>query len=164
MSIVTITYLQMLSRDRIRSRLCPDNRFMVREATVKQWRFNRFLYDLVGNDWTWVDKLSWSDVQWKQYAEADSMRTFGAYYDGSPAGYFELHSAAGDVEISYFGLAPAFIGKGLGGYLLTVTLEEAWRMNPNRVWVHTCSQDHPGALSNYQARGMEIYQEDHVAL
>ncbi|MBI1840854.1 MAG: GNAT family N-acetyltransferase, partial [Verrucomicrobia bacterium] len=127
MSIVTITYLQMLSRDRIRPRPCPDDRFAVREATVKQGRFNRFLYELVGSDWMWLDKLSWTEAEWKHYAESDAMRTFGAYYDGSPAGYFELHSARCDVEISYFGLAPAFIGRGFGGYLLTAALEEAWR-------------------------------------
>ena len=164
MSIVTITYLQMVSREAIRPKPCPDPRFVVREATVKQWRFNRFLYELVGSDWLWVDKLEWSDVEWKLYAEANAMRTFAAYYDGSPAGYFELHSKDDEVEISYFGLAPAFIGKGFGGYLLTVTLEEAWRMTPSRVWVHTCTQDHPGALANYQARGMRIYREEHVAL
>jgi hypothetical protein len=26
------------------------------------------------------------------------------------------------------------------------------------VWVHTCTLDHPQALPNYLARGLEIYQ------
>jgi hypothetical protein len=30
-------------------------------------------------------------------------------------------------------------------------------MAPTRVWVHTCTLDHPAALANYQARGMKIY-------
>lgn len=29
-----------------------------------------------------------------------------------------------------------------------------------RVWVHICSLDHPSALANYQARGLQIYRED----
>src|SRR4030095_14361795 len=55
-----------------------------------------------------------------------------------------------------FGLLPEFIGRGLGGPLLTSAIEEAWRTSPSasRVWVHTCNLDHPSALGNYQARGM----------
>jgi hypothetical protein len=26
-----------------------------------------------------------------------------------------------------------------------------------RVWLHTCSLDHPAALANYQARGFRIF-------
>jgi len=62
------------------------------------------------------------------------------------------------VEIAYFGLVPQFIGRGLGGPLLTRTLEEAWKLGPNRVWVHTCTLDHVAALANYKARGMVVYE------
>lgn len=158
---VTVTYLQIFSPSDIRTRRCPDPRFVVKEATTKQWQFNRFLYQWVGQDWLWVDKLSWTDEQWQAYAESDALRTLVGYHDGSPAGYFELHQADGEVQIAYFGLGPRFIGRGLGGFLLTVALQEAFKMNPSRVWVHTCTRDHPGALSNYQARGMAIYREEH---
>jgi GNAT superfamily N-acetyltransferase len=89
------------------------------------------------------------------------LRTFVAYVDGSPAGYFELlPDGEGGIEIVYFGLLPSFVGRGLGGHLLTTALEEAWRMDPTRVWVHTCSLDHPAALKNYQARGMDLYRTE----
>jgi GNAT superfamily N-acetyltransferase len=57
---------------------------------------------------------------------------------------------------------PEFIGRGFGGALLTSAIEEAWRMSPSitRVWVHTCTWDHPDALANYQARGMVIYKRE----
>ena len=43
---------------------------------------------------------------------------------GTPAGYFELEAQErGNVEIAYFGLLPRFIGRGLGGALLTATVE-----------------------------------------
>lgn len=45
---------------------------------------------------------------------------------------------------------------GLGGDLLTRALEEAWRLEAKRVWVHTCSLDSPAALANYQARGVRL--------
>ena len=33
-------------------------------------------------------------------------------------------------------------------------------MGAARDWVHTCSLDHPQALSNYQARGFRIYRTE----
>ncbi len=160
MTTITITYLEMTDRSQLRPRLCADPRFRILEATVPQWRFNRFLYELVGADWEWRDKTPWTDEQWRSYAEDTAVRTFAAYYDGAPAGYFELRQREEDIEIAQLGLAPPFIGKGLGGALLTRALEEAWGMNPNRVWLHTCTLDHPTALDNYKARGLVVYRTE----
>jgi GNAT superfamily N-acetyltransferase len=160
MSNITTTYLEMTDVTQLRPKACADPRFRVLEATVRQWRFNRFLYEWVGAKWAWNDKLSWSDEQWRSYVEDENLRTFVAYYDGSPAGYFELSEREREVEIVYFGLALAFIGRGLGGPLLTRALEEAWSMTPRRVWVHTCSLDHASALNNYKARGMMVYRTE----
>ena len=60
---------------------------------------------------------------------------------------------------AYFGLFPAFIGKGLGKYLLAWALDRAWSFNPRRVWVHTCDLDHPAALPNYLRAGFTVYDE-----
>lgn len=162
---VTITYLEMRSLAALQPRRSPDPRFAVREATVKQWEFNRFLYLLVGRDWSWNDKRGWTERQWMDYAESDRLRTFVASYDGSVAGYYEMRSDnIGGVEIAILGLAPKFVGRGFGGPLLTSALEEAWRTQPNRVWLHTCTLDHPAALLNYQARGMTIYKVETTKL
>jgi ribosomal protein S18 acetylase RimI-like enzyme len=125
---------------------------------VKQWQLNRFLYCFVGSDWAWRDKLEWSEQEWQQYAENENLRTLIAFYDGSPAGYSELRSAEGGVEIVSFGLTPKFIGRGFGGVLLTSAMEHAWQMRPGRVWLHTCTCDHPTAIKNYQARGMVVFK------
>jgi GNAT superfamily N-acetyltransferase len=89
--------------------------------------------------------------------------TFAGYHDDALAGYYELRQDDdGGVEIAYFGLLPEFIGRGLGGALLTSAIEVAWSPRggivPTRVWVHTCNRDHPQALANYQARGMIVYK------
>jgi len=160
MSIVT-TYLEMHSPDQLRAARCADERFQIRQKKEADWRFNRDLYFAVGERWSWIDKRPWTDEQWKDYGLAPDLRTFGAYHDDSLAGYYELRRDNEDgVEIAYFGLLPAFWGRGFGGALLTNAIEEAWRMSPSvtRVWVHTCTRDHPRALANYQARGMAIYK------
>jgi len=140
-----------------------EARFQVREQKEPNWVFNRDLYFRVGEQWEWIDKRSWTDDQWKEYANAPELRTFAGYYDEALAGYYELRSdAERGIEIAYFGLLPEFIGRGLGGALLTSAIEEAWARHggiaPKRVWVHTCNRDHPQALVNYQARGMIVFK------
>src|SRR5262245_49212675 len=105
----------MRSPNALRPKASTDPRFWIREALVKQWQFNRLLYLLVGEQWSWTDKRAWTDQRWKEYAESDGLRTFGAFQEGSVAGYYELRSDnAGGVEIAIFGLAPQFLGRGLG--------------------------------------------------
>jgi GNAT superfamily N-acetyltransferase len=132
------------------------------ECEFKQWQYNKFLYQFVGEPWEWIDRLKWSAEQWKEYAEDDNLRTWVAYVQGSPAGYFELQRQdGGDVEIVLFGLAKSFIGRGLGGDFLSRALDVAWSWEGTaRVWLHTCTLDHRNALKNYEARGMTVYRVD----
>ena len=154
------TYLEMRSADQLRPK-SAGARFQVREQKEPNWVFNRDLYFRVGEQWDWIDQRPWTDDQWKEYAAAPELRTFGGYYDNALAGYYELRrDREGGIEIAYFGLLPEWIGRGLGGALLTSAIEGAWSMapKPSRVWVHTCNRDHPQALANYQARGMVVYK------
>ncbi len=157
---VTTWSLEMVSPEELIYKPVTDPDFIIQECQVKQFQFNRFLYSYIGKQWEWTDKLSWSDNQWREYAENDDLRLWVGYYKGSPAGYFELRKAEGDVEIAYFGLAEPFIGRGLGGSLLSAAIQEAWNWEAKRVWVHTCTLDHPYALKNYQARGLKVYKEE----
>jgi GNAT superfamily N-acetyltransferase len=131
------------------------------ECTVKSFQFNKFLYETVGHQWSWTDKYDWSDQRWKDYAEAKELSTWVAYLGEEPVGYFELQQQnSGRVEIAYFGLFPKHIGKGFGGYLLSEAIKSAWALGASKVWVHTCSLDHPSALKNYQARGMKLFKTE----
>ena len=161
----TIYYLEMLAPHQLRPKTCPDSAYAVRECTLKQGAFNQFMYRLVGEHWEWGELAKWSSEQWRDYAERESLRTWGLYQDGAPIGYFELEKQADDaVEIRYFGVVPAVMGRGLGGYLLTEALQAAWGWGASRVWVHTCTEDHLGALANYQARGMLQYKAEIIPI
>src|SRR5947208_15846742 len=120
-----VTYLQMRERGELRPRYCNDRQLVIRETVLPQWQLNRFLYQLVGEPWHWADKLVWSDERWRRYAA--KVRTFVACYGGNLAGYYELlrHPREPSVQISYFGLAPGVIGRGLGGPLLTDATDKA---------------------------------------
>lgn len=163
MSEVTIWYLKMDSPADLRKKT-ESHGLCVEEAKVKQFRVNQFLYQLVGENWQWLDKLEWTTEQWREYSEHEDLRTWMARSQGSIAGYFELKKQPDNVtELAYFGLAPAFVGKGMGGYLLTEAVNQAWLWAPtDSVIVNTCSLDHPSALSNYQSRGFTIYREETI--
>lgn len=154
-----IFYLEMLSPEMLRPKHTDDLEFRVLETAVPQPTFNQYLYALVGQHWQWIDKTDWTDEQWRDHVLSGNLRTWVAYKGGTPAGYFELQQMGdGRVEILYFGLAPAFIGQGYGGPLLTEAIRQAWAWDAERVTVQTCTLDHPGALANYQARGFTIYE------
>jgi len=161
LSEVTIFYLEMNTEDELNA-VESSNGLSVVEAEIDNFRLNKFLYQYVGEPWQWTDKLKLSDDEWRQYVDNPGIRTWVANYRGSIAGYFELSQTEnGDVEIMYFGLAADFIGKGFGGYLLSEAIKRAWSLEGvSRVWVHTCTLDHPSALKNYQARGFKIYKEE----
>ena len=96
-------------------------------------------------------------MHWREYLEREDQQTWMLLQQGTPAGYFELDRQADDVELKYLGLLELFLGRKLGDPLLTSAIEKAWDMDAKRVWVHTCSLDHPHALRNYLSRGFKIY-------
>jgi len=159
-----IYYLEMSRpQDLCPSRLSPSE-LDFRESQPPLPEVNRFLYTAVGGNWWWVDRLGWTYRDWLDFLRRPGHETWIAYVNGTPAGYFELEGKEGEpVEILSFGLLPAFVGRGYGGALLTAAVRRAWEKKPDKVWLHTCSFDHPGALDNYKARGFRLVRtEEHL--
>lgn len=157
----TTTYLEMLDRRELKPSAVDRAALALRRVPPEDWRLGRELYREVGRDWLWIDRLSWSEAQWQAYYRQPGIEFWIAEQDGRPAGYFELSAdGAGNTELAYFGLLPASIGRGLGGLLLTLSIERAWDGGARRVWVHTSSRDHARALDNYLARGFRVYQTE----
>lgn len=154
------TYMEIHSLDDFKPSKGNDPNLRVVEMAIKQWQFNKFLYELVGSKWAWIDKLKWSDEQWIDYVNDRKLITFVGYHDGSVAGYFEFIKKGTEFEIAYFGLVPEFIGRGLGGQLLTEAMRSAFNLGATRIWLSTCNLDHPAAIPNYKSRGMCVYKTE----
>lgn len=158
---VVTSYLEMTDPNDLKPAKPGQVEMDVRQAVIPSPELNRFLYTAVGGDWYWIERLGWSYDRWLAWLDRPELETWVGYVSGTPAGYFELeHLPDTGVEIVYFGLLPRFVGQGLGGALLTAAVEKAWRLHPKRVWLHTCTLDHPRAVANYQARGFRLYKED----
>ncbi len=154
----TIYYLQMLDRGALQAKDAPPG-LDISMLTPPAFEVNRRFYRDVGAKWGWTDRLPWSDEQWTAYVNRPQFQTWIASVDGESAGYFELEAQGlGDVEIVYFGLLDRYIGCGLGGAMLSEAVERAWSFGEvRRVWLHTCTKDHPAALENYRRRGFQLY-------
>lgn len=175
--MTTIYFLEI--RDPAQHRIKPNTNanFIIKQQKTPDAKLNRYFYLTVGQHYQWTDRVNWSDQQWQDYVNLANLRTFVAYLNDQAVGYFELQIEAiadttnsrasiitdtspYDIQIAYFGLLPNFIGQQLGGPLLSFAINESFNLlgrKANRVWLHTCSLDHPNALANYQARGFKIF-------
>ena len=156
---VTTTHLEMTSPDQLVTKPMEPEDVVLMQAEIPNPDLSHFLFMAVGSPWRWYSRLAWQRSDWESYLASPDVQTWIGYLKGTPFGYFELEMQSNDdVEITFFGLLPAFIGQGLGSYLLTRTIKQAWAMGASRVWVHTCTLDHPTALGNYQNRGFKTFK------
>jgi len=115
----------------------------------------------IGAAYSW-DSTSRTEREWAAWFAGHPDRGFWLLsFEGEPAGMVtcDLHPG-GEAEIATFGLLPEFVGKGLGGFALTLGVRQAWALAPSvsRVWLHTSTLDHPRALPNYHRRGFRTFK------
>lgn len=156
----TRTFLEMRDPSRIVPFVFPTDDATVTRLDRVPGSLYRYLYREVGRPWHWLDRWDWSDARVADHLASGGVEVWLLDVKGTPAGYFEMHRTVREVEIAYFGLLPEFIGQRLGPALLTCAAREAWASEPDRVWLHTCSLDHPSALRNYQRVGFVPYREE----
>jgi GNAT superfamily N-acetyltransferase len=157
---VTRTYLEMTDPGQLVPARTDDLEVRVERAWDCPPSFHRYLYAEVGAQYQWVDRLVWNREQTRRHLADPAVSIWVLWVRGSPGGYFELKRGEDSVEVAYFGLLPEFTGRGLGKHLLTAAVEAAWSFGPRRVWLHTCTLDHPAALPNYVARGFRPYKSE----
>lgn len=157
---ITITWLELRSREQLRPATLDDPELLLLAAREPAVGYSRFLYDAVGRDYAWTDRRAWSDTALYDYLARPTTTLLVLYWRGVPAGYLELNAASDEpgTEIAYFGVLPAFHGRGFGKHLLSLGARRAFDDGATRVWLHTCTLDGPHALANYQARGFTPYR------
>lgn len=156
------TYLEMLHPP-ASEEMSPRVDVFVKRANRPSCEFYRGLYQSVGADLCWVDRLVMPDEQLQSILGDDRVEVWVLWVAGKTAGYSELdHRVENEIELAYFGLFPTYLGQGLGKFFLNWTLRTAWSRRPTRVWVHTCDLDHPAALPTYLQAGFRIYHEQIV--
>ena len=155
-------YLDIISLKNLSEIDKPYNNFNVRLVNPPDFQLNKFFYKQIGKKHRWVDRLIWHENQWIKYINNSNVRTYTLQDGNNLAGYFEqiIDQKKLECEIAYFGILQDYVGKRLGGYLLSQAIKKSFAIGANRVWVHTCSLDHKHALKNYLSRGMKIFKSE----
>ena len=159
---VTVYYLEMYSPSD-RSVPAPRDGLTVIEVPTPDVSYYRNLYNAVGKDYHWLSRRKLSDAELAAIICAPLNELHVLHVNGVPAGFSELvRREGGQIELVQFGLLPEFIGQGLGKWFLQWTIDKAWSYQPRRLWLHTCTLDHPAAVPTYKRGGFSQYKEEQI--
>ena len=122
----------------------------------------RDLFSRVGAlDWLWFSRMQKTDADLAAVLDHPDVALYTLVRDGVAEALLELDFRASDeCELTFFGVTAALIGTGAGRVLMNHAIGLAWARPITRFHVHTCTLDHPAALSFYRRSGfMPIRQE-----
>jgi GNAT superfamily N-acetyltransferase len=152
-----VTHLEMIERPALRGD--PPGGWTLRKQELPGLDWFRDLYRRVGEDWLWFSRAQMSDAELAAIIQSPPMEVFALVHEGRDEGLLELDFRdAGQCEIVSFGVTAKLVGSGAGRWLMNRTLELAWSRPVRRVWVHTCTSDHPAALAFYQRSGFRAFR------
>jgi GNAT superfamily N-acetyltransferase len=152
-----VTYLEMRQPCEIVAAATPELR--VRRVEHPELDWYRALYRRVGEDWLWFSRLRMSDDELHAVLDDPANDVFALSHDGLDCGLLEFaRRRMPDIELTFFGVTREMIGKGAGRALLAFSLPLMWAHKPQRIWVHTCTSDHPAALGFYRKMGFVPYK------
>ena len=150
-----VTYLEMKERPAAP----PAEPLPLRPVPAPDLAWYRSLYARIGLDWLWTSRLLMTDAEVAAVLHHPANALFVAEEAADAIGIVELDRRnPEDVEISFFGLVPGATGQGLGTRMMAAALGQAWQPETRRVWLHTCTLDHPGAVSFYRRCGFTPYK------
>jgi GNAT superfamily N-acetyltransferase len=152
-----VTYLEMTARPAPRPD--PAGAWTLRRVEMPPLDWFRDLYRRVGEEWLWFSRLQMSDADLVAIIHSPQVEVYALEHEGRDEGLLELDfREAGQCELSFFGVTAKLIGSGAGRWLMNRALELAWSRPIARVWVHTCTFDHPAALAFYQRSGFRPFR------
>ncbi len=149
-----VTFLEMVARPHwIDSRDSQNSLTLRRDG---QFDLNRYraLFRAIGDQWLWSSRLKYDDAELSHRIHDADTELFEVVVEDDIAGMVELRrNTPQTIELAFFGLKPDFTGRGLGRDVMHLTLQRAWAPATQKVWLHTCTFDHPAALKFYQRCG-----------
>jgi len=157
---VTVTFLEMHESKELPA-LLANTHFELLPKPISVNEYRKYYYG-VGEKHFWLDRMVMPDEELFGKINAANVDIFLFYINKEVAGYIEFVKEEKYVEILYFGLMPAFIGKGYGKYFLQWVIANAWSYQPEWIQLNTCTLDHPNAIGTYKKAGfVQVRTEIH---
>jgi len=157
---VTITYLELMPPDWTRRGEAPDLPITIERIERPTAAFYLDLYDRVGAPWLWYERRLLGEDALAALLNRPGHELHVARHDGNLVGYLELY---GD-EIVFFGLAPDYIGRRIGPWLLDRAIERGFARGSQHLVLNTNSVDHPRALDTYRKAGFRVLRSESTEL
>jgi GNAT superfamily N-acetyltransferase len=152
-----VTHLEMTERPALRPD--PEGVWTLRRVPSPDLDWFRDLYRRVGEEWLWFSRLQMADAELAAIIRSPMVDVYALMHEDRDEGLLELDFRdAGQCELAFFGVTADLIGGGAGRWLMNRALELAWSRPVQRVWVHTCTLDHPSALAFYQRSGFRPFR------
>ena len=152
-----VTHLEMTARPTPRPD--PAGAWTLRRVEMPPLDWFRDLYRRVGEEWLWISRIRMPDAELAAIIQSPLMEIYALAHEGRDEGLLEMDfREPGQCEIISFGLTGKLVGTGAGRWLMNRALEIAWSRPVDRVWLHTCSFDHPAALAFYQRSGFRPFR------
>jgi GNAT superfamily N-acetyltransferase len=135
----------------------PD--LSVQHVTAPTAAWYRDLYWRIGGDWLWFSAMVIPDAQLAAILADPATTILALMREHDAVGLAELSFATpGEVQIVTFGVVPPAIGTSAAATLMAGALAEAFRPGIKRVWLRTCTFDHPAAIRFYLKHGFRAYK------
>jgi len=151
--VVTVTFLRMDQKPTEPAPPLARGAQVIRLAAPSV-PFYRYLYDTVGAPHVWWLRRVVPDRELAAILRTPGISIHVLYMGGEPAGFAELDARPWPaVNLSYFGLMPHLVGKGLGYPFLRHAVDLVWANGAGAMTVNTCTADHPRALPAYRRAG-----------
>jgi GNAT superfamily N-acetyltransferase len=151
-----VTYLEMREPPALETAHSSLQLRRVGKPKVEQYRA---LFRKIGAPWLWFSRLTMDDETLGAIIHDPNVELFEVAAVEAVVGMLELDFREdGQCELAFIGLVPELAGQGRGRWLLGEAVRLAWREGVTRVHVHTCSLDHPAALSAYRRAGFTPYK------
>jgi GNAT superfamily N-acetyltransferase len=149
-----VTHLEMTARPPRRDD--PPGAWTLRKVDTPALHWYRDLHRRVGEEWLWFSRARMNDAELAAVIHAPGVEVYTLVVDGRDV---ELDfREAGQCELVYFGVTAKLIGSGAARFMMNRGLEIAWSRDLSRVWVHTCTFDHPSAVAFYQRSGFRPFR------
>lgn len=153
-----VTCLEMFAKPDLRPAHATEGLSLARLEARDTERFRR-LFRAIGRDIMWFSRLIIAEEALAAIIGHPQVHCHALVRNGEDIGLLELDFRVdGQCELSFFGVVPGAVGSGVGRYLMNEALTRGWAQPITRMWVHTCSFDHPNALAFYQRSGFRPYQ------
>ena len=152
-----VTHLEMTARPAPRPD--PEGAWSLRRVEDPALDWFRDLYRRIGEQWLWFSRIRMPDAELAAIIHAPQVEVYALVQEGRDEGLLELDfREGGQCELAFFGVTESLIGSGAGRWLMNRALQRAWSQPVTRVWVHTCTSDHPAALAFYQRSGFRPFR------